>query len=245
MHRLSTLFIALALAACVAGESIAAPSELADKPLRDWVAETITVLQNEDGKPTVLIRRGPVRADIRSEVPSVIAEAKEMITNFAAAFGLDREFTVIRPNLTLLHTAAVNDDDRPNRTLFQYLRIPGSESDAVMQMTGWSDGCGSYRYQAGSGEISMSVLGADTSLTSDKLRSCVLTGILKSFGFGIRVKRPIVASDGYIQYLILANVLAACDKRIAAAAPGPREVSEVEKLYVDCAVEGLKARTTK
>jgi hypothetical protein len=242
MYRPSTLLFALALACGAAARSAASP-ELVEKPLRDWVTETIVVQAGPLGRPTAFIRRDAVRAYILSNDQSLVAEVQDTIANLAAAFGLQHEFTGTNPNLILLHARGVNDGDKPNRAALRALNLPEPAIDTMMETRGWSEGCGAYAFGNRTGGISSGIAAVDSSLSGEKLRSCVLNGLINVFGLRLKSKRSVVALDGYVQYLLLGNVLAACDKLIAP--DDARTAGETEKLYVNCAVKDLKMRIAR
>lgn len=243
MHRLRSLSVVLVLMGCLAGASVAAPPELLDKPLRDWITETVVVHAGPLAQPKAFIRRDAVRAYVLSNDQALVAEAQGTIANLATAFGLQHEFTGSNPNLILLHARGVNDGDKPNRAALRALNLPEPAIDMMMETTGWSEGCGAYAFSTGGGSISLGIAAADSSLSGEKLRSCVLNGLVNVFGLRLKSKRSVVALDSYVQYLLLGNVIAACDKLIAPNEA--RQLSEAEVRYVDCAVKELKSRIAR
>src|SRR2546421_74921 len=79
-----------------------------DQTLRKWVDANIFFTNPPTGKRALFIRKTPIRADFRLDIPSIIVEAKLAVTSFATSFGVDFEFTSERPNLIVAIANEIN-----------------------------------------------------------------------------------------------------------------------------------------
>jgi len=207
--------------------------------LKEWVLQNIVLSPTHDGKRSALIRRLPVKADLRTDESLLIAQAKLAVSSFSDAFGLQFEFTPDRPNLIIVVGSEINDGDKPRRTFLTGLGLPEAAVNMIVQTSNWSSGCGYYNFVGRKGDISATVIAGDRRLAADRLKDCIISGI--AFGFGARA-RPTATFDtsqGYIQYLLLSRSMAACDMKFGESF----DVSFQDE-YVACVVGQLKNNGT-
>lgn len=210
-----------------------------DQVLREWVAQNIYF----ESDRWLLIRKRPVRAYIRTDDPEIATEARRAITNFADAFGLGVEFTTTDANLFVVTANGIADGDKPSRTLLASLGLTDAGIDFIVRTARWSGGCGTYSSRDKLGHVSATIVAADKSLTPKKLRSCVVTGIIFSFGLRVRGQEILDYSNDYIQFLLLARSLAACEKELSGKESELRP--SVHDVYLECVLSGLKAKFSR
>jgi hypothetical protein len=207
-----------------------------DQVLRSWVTQNIYLEQDQ----LILIRKQPVRALISTDNIETASEARTAIANFSDAFHLGLEFASLRPNLIVATANGIADKDgKPNRVFLSSLGLPEAVSDQISKSTQWSSGCGFYSSRNTRGQILISIVAGDKALPEKKLKSCVVTGVAVSFGLRARGQEILDFSNDYVQFLLLARSLAACDKKFSA--------QHYDKLvttrdYVECIVADMKAK---
>ena len=208
-----------------------------DKVLREWVAHNIYF----ENSRFLLIRKRAVRADIRSDDPKIVAEARDAISILAGAFGLDVQFVTSGGNLFVVTADGVAEPDgTPKASLLASLGITESGIKTITALTRWRSGCGNYSSRDSQGQISASVIAADKSLPPEKIRTCVVTGILYSFGLRTKGREALDSPTDYVQFLLLARSLAACDHKLSAEKVD--DATSVPDLYVGCIVNRLKSK---
>src|SRR6185503_19813258 len=67
--------------------------------LKSWIAGSIRVVNDKDGRPQLFVRTQSVVVDIRSEIPSIVPEVRAAIAAFSDAFQLQYGFSRNNPNL--------------------------------------------------------------------------------------------------------------------------------------------------
>jgi hypothetical protein len=107
----------------------------------------------------------------------------------------------------------------------------------VSETQKWSSGCGYYNFVDRTGRIAATIVAGDKKLAPERLRDCIVSGII--FGFGVRARSGATfdTSQGYIQYLALSSVMAVCDRRI-----GDADQPEPEEIYTNCITAELENR---
>ena len=213
-------------------------AEELDLVLREWVSKNI-YFENDR---LLIIRKRPVRAYIKSDDPEIVTEARKVIVNFADAYGLGVEFVTTNANLVVITANGIADGEgKPSRTLLASIGLTESDIDLVVgEMVSWSLGCGIFVTRDKQSKISASILAGDKALPAKKLKSCVSAGITFSFGLRIETEEIFANSNDYIQYLFLARSLAGCERKISAQYPD--QTTPVRDAYLECVVNGLKAK---
>ena len=188
-----------------------------DQLVRGWVMENIRFEKDVNDRETLFVRRQPVRAYIRTDDPEVMGDARRAIANFANAFGLEHEFTDSEVNLVFITANGISEDDgSPSRALLRSLNVPENAVAAIADSGRWTQGCGIYQFRASDGSLSISIAAGDNALGQAKLKSCAITAIVNGFGLRITSGGPVIHSDDYLQYLLLARATVRCDKTAAA-----------------------------
>ena len=222
-----------------AGAAQASKDDL-DQVLRAWVAQNI-YFENDR---LLLIRKRPVRAQIMVEDFEITSDARKAIANFSDAFGLGVEFTTTHANLIVVTADGIADaEGKPRRSLLARLGATEAGIDLIVKTAHWSKGCGVYNTRDYQGHVSVSIVAGDKSLSSKNLKSCVVTGII--FSFGLRTKGQDILDDSndYIQFLLLARSLAGCDRKITAQ--NIEQNAPVRDVYVECIFNSLKAKLSE
>jgi hypothetical protein len=235
------LFYALVILLFVGTTEWSHGAEELDNVLRGWVGQNVHFLKDQEGKDTIFMRKQSVRADIRSEQDDVQTTARTAIANLANAFGLESQFTTATPNLVVVSVSGIAEGGKPNRPLLRSLGAPEVAINFLPESESWSTGCGAYAYWNKSGRLVYAIVAGDPNIAAG-LGRCMVTGILTGFGLRSRPKDFINNSDDYVQYLLLARALAACDNDIEGS--GQADESRRDR-YIDCMVGRLKTRLTE
>jgi hypothetical protein len=212
-------------------------SEL-DEVLRDWITQNIALERTPDGKDVLLRRKLPVRAYIRVDDPVIAADARATIANFAEAFGLEHEFTSSNINMVVATADRVAEKDgKPRMELLQSFGLTGSNTDFIKDLD-WSTGCGYYGSRAPQERfLTFSIVAGSEELTKQRLKSCIMTGIIIGFGMRTIESQIINSTDGYLQYLILGRANKECDDE-ATAAGQPTS----SRMLIDCVYQKMRPK---
>jgi hypothetical protein len=219
---------------------VSAAEDPTDKLLRGWISRSIYVSQNQNGSPSLFVRKQPIRAHIRTDIAAIHADASTAITSLAKSFKLGHEFTSDSANLIVATASSIADGDKPSRILLHELGLPERAIDQVAASSGWSTGCGVYVFGDRFGQISGSIAVADERLSSEKLRDCIVFGIVYGFGVGVKERRTFDAQTGFVPYVILASVLSSCIAKLESLTGNVSSPTDMERMYVDCAFERLR-----
>jgi hypothetical protein len=222
----------------------AGPDEL-DQVLRAWIMENVTFEKGQENRETLFIRKRPVRAYIRSDDAGIVAGASSAIANLADAFGLKYEFGSTRVNLLIATAERITDDKGlPDRALLRSLGLTEAGADHIaVDANAWSTGCGLYDSRGDDGRLSVSIAVAEKSLaTKNKLRSCVVTGVLFSFGLRIKGKTMLEDPNDYIQFLLLARAITYCENQLGAE---NAQTTPTREAYLQCLVGRLKVKLSE
>jgi hypothetical protein len=179
----------------------------------------------------------------RPTTPEVTSEARKAIANFADAFDLGFEFTATDANLVVVMANGITDGEKPSRTLLASLGLTEAAINIVVGSSNWSSGCGVYNSRDSQGHISGSIVAVDKALLPKKLKSCVATGIIFSFGLRIKGQEILDYSNDYIQFLLLARSLAGCEGKISAQ--DSEQTASIRDAYLECVVNRLKAKLSE
>ena len=171
-------------------------------------------------------------------------EARKAITNFSDAFGLEVEFTATHANLIVVTADGVADrEGKPSRSLLASLGATEAGIDLIVKTAHWSNGCGLYSTRDYQGHVSVSIVAGDKSLSSKNLKSCIVSGVIFSFGLRTKDHNIVDSTNDYIQFLLLARSLANCERKISP------QISErnapVRDVYVECIFNSLKAKLSE
>jgi hypothetical protein len=184
---------------------------------------------------TILIRKQAVRADIRSDNSDISADARAAIANLANAFGLDYEFTTVRPNLLVVVARGIAESGKPNKAMLRTLGAPEAAINYLPDSESWSTGCGAYAFWGSNAHIVYAIVGGDPDMMP-ALQRCIVTGILNGFGLRSGIKEFVTSPDDYLQYLLLARALARCDQN------DTLQGETKHNAYIACTVHQLKAK---
>lgn len=211
-----------------------------DQFLKVWIEQNTTFTKNERGRDVLFVRRRPVRAYIQIDDTDFVNETKFQIQSIANSFELESTFTSSRVNMIVATASGIADrNGKPNKAVLAKLGISGILAERLLEeIRNWGSGCGLYDLSDDSGNISGSIVVADTSLPVKELKSCISTGVVFSFGMRIAGKETFDLPNDYIQFLILARALATCDKEINAA---PND-APLKNRYLECVTKEIKRR---
>lgn len=201
--------------------------------LRGWISKDIYFFKDRKHLPRLFIRRDPVRAFIYSDVPTAPEHVERAISHFADFSGVSFNITSTNPNLIAVITSPISEGNKPNQQLFRRLGLPDTAYDIVGETGGWSSGCGIYTFSGPDGQAALSLIFAESKLPAPKLEDCLIEGVIRAFGLRTSASNTIRSADGYLYYLTLAKMLAACDRSIDRSRDN-LDQSAVEKNYIDC-----------
>lgn len=208
-----------------------------DQALRSWVGQNIYFEHDR----LLLIRRAPVQADIKIDDPQIISEATLAITNLAHAFDLKVEFGVANANLILVRANGIADKDgKASRTLLTELGFQEADVNVIRNSTQWLTGCGVYSWRDSRNQISSSIVAVDKALSQKKLKSCIVTGILFSFGLRVRSEEVLDFSSDYIPFALLARSIVVCDKEISTGIA--TYSGSIRDVYIACIARKLRSK---
>jgi hypothetical protein len=159
----------VAFAALVGPFAAQGASEDLDQVLRGWILQNVSFYKDQQNRETLFIRKRPVRAYIRSDVPEVTTEARNAVANLANAFGLEYSFTTSDVNMIIATAVDIAGGGKPNRGLLGSLGLPGSAIDTIADTTKWETGCGTYGSRDNDGRVSFSLALGDKGLSPKNL----------------------------------------------------------------------------
>jgi hypothetical protein len=206
--------------------------------LKEWTAQNIYVANDQNGRPKLFVRTGPVRAYIQSGAGSVVPEVRNTIEALSDMFQLTSEFTLNNPNLVVAVAPNIAENGHPNRALLAQLGLPSLAIDLIKQ--DWSSGCGAHSFADRQGRISVSIVVADTRLGPDGMRDCIQTGVLYAFGLRVKFTSALNATHGTVPYFLLARALRSC-RQIDTEERGDASLRSIENKYAECMADFLEA----
>ncbi len=143
-------------------------------------------------------------------------------------------------NLIVAVDSGVNDGDKPSRSFLQKLGLPDPAIRIVAESRNWSSGCGFYNFGDANGNISVSIVAGDKRLDSDRLKDCIISGILFSFGLRAKTNATIDTSKFYLQYLLLASALRFCENKLKTSEESNSSAERLQDAFVDCAAARIE-----
>jgi hypothetical protein len=209
--------------------------------LNRWLRSNIFFSTAQDGSAALFVRKKGVRARVISDTSDVTTEITRAIGALSTSFGLNYEFTAEAPNLIVAIGNSINDGDKPNKSFLKELGLPDPAIEIVSQTRNWSSGCGFYSFTGRDGHISASIVAGDKRLTVERLKDCVISGVIFSFGLRTRASATFDTSQGYIQYLLLASAIAACEGKQASTGLN----GEIINSYTKCITDKLVDKITR
>jgi len=231
------LLLTCSLCALLLSASSSYASQL-DGVLRDWITRNIALERTADGRDVLLLRKAPIRAYIRIADPDIESEARTAIANFADALEISYEFTSTNINMVVAIADRIADESgKPSMDLLRSFGLTGDNTDVVTD-NDWSPGCGYY----GSRDLVerfliFSIVAGRKDFTKQRLKSCVMTGIIMGFGLRIQERRLIESADGYLQFLLLGRSSKECDDEVTATG----QLSTSESL-IDCVYKKMRSK---
>jgi hypothetical protein len=213
-----------------------------DQVLRSWITRNVYFSTDRDNRDTLFIRKRPVRTHIVSDDPEIVVEARKAVANFANAFGLGYEFTTTNVNLLVVTANGIADNGKPNRRFLSGLGLAESEINEIADKDNWSEGCGVYDSHNSDGRILIGVVAGDKILR-EKLKSCLVSGIIAGFGLRIQGEKMLTDVNDYVQFLLLARSLSECDKKIMSQ--NLDKTTPIRGVYLECVLGGLKAKLSE
>lgn len=217
--------------------ALAEPESL-DLTIREWVAENIYFENNQ-----LLIRDKPIRAFVGGiSDPKFATEARRAVVNLAAAYGLSVEFPTTGVNLVVVAADRIAVNGRPDLSLLTSLGVSEAAASTVIENShDWSNGCGVYDSRDKDNHVTASIVAADRKvLSAGVLQTCVITGIVYSFGLHVRGGAEIKSSNDYIQFLFLARAVGDCKRQFNVEKAGSRAPSP--DVYMECIAGKLKEK---
>lgn len=213
----------------------AKPSGATNSSLRAWIENDLTIFEDRNKTLKLFLRRAPVRFVLLPNHHPVADEAFQLAGTLAKGAGLSHEATTRDPNLVVIIDTPVNDGDKPNRVLWRNYGLPDDALKIVSERGGWSSGCGNYSFRDADGNISMSIILADSTFSEGVIRACVVEGIIASFGLRQGHKSMIRIEDGYLQYVLLVRALRTCDSK--PEFQSSQEKDELKTRYTNCVLD--------
>lgn len=243
---MSRCFRALWVAASISFLAFAKSSyaENYEQQLALWIERQIHFFPDSNGGLKLFVRRAPIRAFVYSEKADQQDRAKQILGLFSKAAILSHEFTKVNPNIIAIVSSPIHDGEKPNRDLLQRIGLPEGAIEVLMRSSNWTNGCGIYSFTGDpsnrtDGEVTLSLVLADSRLQPTKISECVTEGIIRAFGMRVTLGNALNVDDGYFQYLLLASALRACDSKIVASSFPKGDNKSLKQAYINCAVEHL------
>lgn len=213
----------------------APPSLELEQVLRAWIKESITISKTATGREAILVPKQPVRAYVKTDDAAADDMTRNMIGNFAKAYGLEYEFTPQRTNLILVATDRIADGNgAPDKRLVMSFGFSESEY-RHFATANWSTGCGFLISPGENGELRGSFLAVKKDLEKGKRDGCIAMLIAVSFGLGINGKLTFDPFQDYLPLLMLGRAVKECDN--AATTGGLPMVTR--ELLIDCVFNKL------
>jgi hypothetical protein len=217
--------------------------------LRDWVEDQIYFFKDSKDSSRLFTRRTDVRAGVHLDDVGIQGEVKEVIALLSTASGLSHEFTRLNTNLIAVVGSPINLGDRPNpEFLRRRIGLPESGISIITQSTGWAEGCGIYSFtgsvESGTeGQVSLSLALADSRLPPEKIKDCLIDGIIRAFGMRAHSRTVLRSRDGYLQYAVLLAALRTCDQSLDKSdETNGTDEPKLRERYRTCAMEQLAKR---
>jgi len=215
----------------------AKPSGATNSSLKAWIENDLTIFEDRKKAFKLFFRRTPVRFALLPNHHPVADEAFQLAGTLAKGAGLSHEATTRDPNLVVIIDTPVNEGDKPNRELWRKYGLPDDALKIVSERGGWSSGCGNYSFRDADGNISMSVVLADSTFSEAVIRACVVEGTIASFGLRQGHKSMIRIEDGYLQYVLLVRALRTCDSKPEFQSSQSKEKDELKNRYTNCVLD--------
>lgn len=212
--------------------------------LKGWIEKDINLFMDANGLRRLFIRRKEIRAFVHSKSTALTNEAKGLIASFSSAADISYSFTRMNPNIIIVVEPSINEGNMPSPTLWRRLGLP-DESRQMTEGAGWAYGCGIYSFQGGKpflpdGEVLLSLVIADESLSAGQLSSCLTEGIIRSFGLRANASTALNVADGYIQYILVTKAMRHCDIAIGDPLPAAESLQDVKSRLSKCAADYIR-----
>ncbi|WP_156434609.1 hypothetical protein [Bradyrhizobium lablabi] len=238
---MALLFWSCAVQAEVPSSKDAAPEAPGGevRALQRWFENDLHFFIDGRGSAKLFLRRQPVKAAILADPFPIKNEVTYLIAKLSDAAGVSHEITMRDVNLAIVVDSPINDGDKPDARLWRKVGLSEGMYQIVSAQGNWASGCGIYSFANKDGQVSLSIVFADSKLGSAQVKDCVIEGVIR--GFGLRESRKLVmrADDGYIQYITLAKAFTACEKKIGIERLFAMGEAEQRSKYIECVSEFL------
>lgn len=214
-------------------------AERINSATRQWISDSMKFHENKDGNLKLLLRRAPVKFFLSIPFGSVADEAAVLIGSLSRAIRVSFDYATREPNLIIVVDTPIANGDQPNPAIWQKFNLPREALKTIAERGGLSSGCGNYSFRDPDGQISLSIVLADSAIGEESIRSCVVEGVISSFGLRHNRKYSIRPDDGYLQYVLLLRSIGDCETQYGSKIFAANDAEGLRLRYTDCLVSRL------